>query len=34
LEYKEFYSETGLAYFGDAKVLQPKYLQRIKLLHL
>jgi len=34
LEYKEFYSETGLAYFGDAKVLQPKYLQRIKLLNL
>lgn len=31
LEYKEFYKETGLAYFGDAKVLQPNYLQRIKL---
>ena len=34
LEYKEFYSETGLAYFGDSKVLQPNYLQRIKLLNL
>lgn len=32
LEYKEFYKETGLAYFGDAKVLQPKYLQRIKIV--
>ena len=31
LEYKEFYKETGLAYFGDAKVLQPDYLQRIKI---
>lgn len=34
LEYKEFYKETGLAYFGDAKVLQPNYLQRIKLSNL
>ena len=34
LEYKEFYKETGLAYFGDAKVLQPNYLQRIKLLNI
>lgn len=34
LEYKEFYKETGLAYFGDAKVLQPNYLQRIKLTNL
>lgn len=32
LEYKEFYKETGLAYFGDAKVLQPEYLQRIKIV--
>ena len=31
LEYKNFYKETGLAYFGDAKVLQPNYIQRIQI---
>lgn len=34
LEYKELYKESGLAQFGDAKVLMPEYLQRIKLLNL
>ncbi len=34
LEYKEFYSETGLSFFGDSKVLQPNYIQRIKLENL
>jgi hypothetical protein len=34
LEFKEMYKETGLAYFGDAKVLQPNYLQRIKLTNI
>lgn len=28
LEYKEFYKETGMAFFGDAKVLNSKYLVR------
>ena len=31
LEFKEFYKETGMAIFGDQKVLQPVYLQRIQL---
>lgn len=31
LEFKEFYKETGMAIFGDSKVLQPAYLQRIQL---
>lgn len=31
LEYKNFYKEQGLAEFGDRKVLQSKYLRRIKL---
>lgn len=31
LEFKEFYKETGMAIFGDQKVLQPLYLQRIQL---
>ena len=31
LEFKEFYKETGMAIFGDSKVLQPLYLQRIQL---
>ena len=31
LEFKEFYKETGMAIFGDSKVLQPVYLQRIQL---
>jgi hypothetical protein len=34
LEYKEMYTENGIAFFGDAKVLQPKYLQRIALQNL
>jgi hypothetical protein len=34
LEFKEFYSETGLSYFGDAKVLQGNYLQRIQFQNL
>jgi hypothetical protein len=34
LEFKEMYSETGLAYFGDQKVLQPKYLRLIQLNNL
>jgi hypothetical protein len=34
LEYKEFYSEAGLSFFGDAKVLQPNYIQRIQLTNL
>ena len=33
LEYKEFYSETGLAYFGDSKILRPEYLVRGKILN-
>lgn len=31
LEFKEMYKETGMAIFGDSKVLQPVYLQRIQL---
>ena len=31
LEFKEFYKETGMAIFGDSKVLQPLYIQRIQL---
>lgn len=31
LEFKEFYKETGLATFGDSRVLQPTYIQRIQL---
>lgn len=34
LEYKEFFTETGVAFFGDSKVLQPKYLQRIQIQNL
>jgi len=34
LEYKEMYKESGLATFGDYKVLNPQYLQRIKLLNM
>ena len=34
LEYKEMYKESGLATFGDYKVMNPQYLQRIKLLNL
>ena len=34
LEYKEMYTENGIAFFGDSKVLQPKYLQRIGLQNL
>lgn len=34
LEYKEMYTESGIAFFGDSKVLQPKYLQRIALQNL
>lgn len=31
-EFKELYSETGLAHFGDQKVLQPNYLVRIEMV--
>lgn len=31
LEFKEMYSETGIAFFGDMKVLQPKYLVNIQI---
>ena len=34
LEYKEFYKETGMAFFGDSKVLQSSYLVRGKLTNL
>lgn len=34
LEYKEMYTEKGLAYFGDKKVLQPKYLRRLTISNL
>jgi hypothetical protein len=34
LEYKNLYSEQGLAHFGDLKVLQPGYLVRIVLSNL
>ena len=34
LEFKDQYSEVGMSHFGDLKVLQPKYLVRIKLLNL
>jgi hypothetical protein len=34
LEFKQLYSELGLAHFGDAKVLQSKYLVRIVLNNL
>lgn len=34
LEYKEFYKETGMAFFGDAQVLQPKYLVRGQIQNL
>jgi len=31
LEFKEQYSETGLSFYGDAKVLRSEYLVRIVL---
>jgi hypothetical protein len=34
LEFKQLYSELGLAHFGDRKILQGKYLVRIKLNNL
>jgi len=34
LEFKDFYSTTGLAHFGDSRVLQSKYLQPMKILNL
>jgi hypothetical protein len=34
LEHKNFYKETGLAHFGDGKVLQGKYLVRILLTNI
>jgi hypothetical protein len=34
IEYKNLYSEMGLAHFGDNKVLTSKYLSRIKLANL
>lgn len=34
LEYKEMYKESGLATFGDYKVLNPAYLQRIRLTNM
>jgi len=34
LEYKEFYKETGMAFFGDAKVLNSSYLVRGELQNL
>lgn len=34
LEYKNLYSEQGVAHFGDNKVLQSKYLARISLTNL
>lgn len=34
LEYKNLYSEQGLAHFGDNKILQSKYLARISLTNL
>ena len=34
LEYKEFYKETGMAFFGDAKVLNSKYLIRGSITNL
>lgn len=34
LEYKEMYKESGLATFGDYKVMNPQYLQRIKLQNM
>ena len=34
LEYKEMYKESGLATFGDYKVLNGQYLQRIRLLNM
>jgi hypothetical protein len=34
LEFKNLYSDQGLAHFGDNKILQSKYLARIKLTNL
>lgn len=34
LEFKEMYSETGLAYFGDQRCLQPSYLRLIQIDNL
>lgn len=34
LEYKEMYKESGLATFGDYKVMNPQYIQRIRLLNM
>lgn len=34
LEYKEMYKESGLATFGDYKVMNPEYLQRIKMKNM
>jgi len=34
LEFKDFYSTTGLAHFGDSRVLQSKYLQPMKINNL
>ncbi len=34
IEFRQMYTETGLAHFGDAKVLQGKYLRRIKISNL
>lgn len=34
LEYKNLYSEQGLAHFGDNKILQSKYLARISLTNI
>ena len=34
LEFKEMYTETGLAFFGDHQVLQNRYLVRLRLENL
>lgn len=34
LEFKEMYTETGMAFFGDAKVLQSQYLIKISLTNI
>lgn len=34
MEYKEMYKESGLATFGDAKILNPAYIQQIQLTNM
>jgi len=34
MEFKQRYTETGLAHYGDIKTLQPSYLVRIKIANL